>query len=153
MSLSEVVDTQYRIHVADLRGQEWEWRVVNVSYQGVEKMAPVLHLDGLLKRFVLDAEQSRQMMSLTSSPMPEEWIGAKIRVAPAKLGDNGTIVITAVELSSHRSRWLQYMIDAPWLLRLVAAALLLLAIILLAWLSWQVVSGIEQAQSFWFFEP
>jgi hypothetical protein len=100
MSLSEVVDEQYRIGVEDLHGREREWIVANISYQGLEDMVPVLHFEGMTKRLVLDQEQSRQMVALTRTALPEEWIGAHIRVTPRRKADSDGIDITAATLAS-----------------------------------------------------
>lgn len=125
MSISAAVDEGYRIHLADLDGQEWEWVITNVSYQGVEEMSPVLHLQGLSKRFVLDAEQSRQMMALTRSPIPEEWIGATIRVAPKQTADNGSIAITSAKLPVVPHRWPPVATRLAWLTGIVLLVVVL----------------------------
>jgi len=98
MSLSEIVDANYRIHVEDLQGREREWRISNVSFQGVEEMTPVLHFEGMTKRLVLDQELSLQMIELTRTAIPDEWMGAKIRIAPNPAGEGSKMAITAATL-------------------------------------------------------
>jgi hypothetical protein len=105
MSISEIVDAEYRIHASDLHKKESEWIVSNVSYQGVEDLAPVLHLHGITKRLVLNPLQSRQMMALTRSSIPEEWIGARIRLEVTSVADTATIAITAAEMPTRRRQW------------------------------------------------
>jgi hypothetical protein len=105
MSISETVDAEYRIHPPDLPQEQSEWIVRNVSYQGLENIAPVLHLDGMVKRLVLDPAQSRQMMTLTRSSIPEEWIGARIRLGVTTVADDKTIAITGADIPTPRRQW------------------------------------------------
>ena len=128
MSQSEVVEARYRIHAADLQGRQRKWVVSNISYQGVEDMAPVLHIEGMSKRFVLDPEQSRQMMSLTNTLMPDEWVGATIRVAPVAAADSDKIVITAADLPRRSAPF-----TVTWTARLALTALLIVVLVAVAY--------------------
>lgn len=127
MTASDIVDAKYRIHAADLQGQEREWVVANVSYQGLEDMSPVLHIEGSAKRLVLDSEQSRQMMQLTRTAMPDEWIGARIRVSPVQKPGSETIAIRSVDLPRDRRSYLIGALLAKWK-RLVLGSILLFAV-------------------------
>jgi hypothetical protein len=104
MAKSEIVDAKYRVHADDLNGQRHEWVIANVTYEGLEELSPVLHIEGLTKRFVLDQEQSHQMMSLTHSFIPDDWVGARIWVAPTVTAEDEKILITSADMPE-RSRW------------------------------------------------
>jgi hypothetical protein len=131
MSLSEIVDANYRIHVEDLHGQEREWRISNVSFQGVEEMTPVLHFEEMTKRLVLDQELSLQMIELARTAIPEEWLGAKIRIAPNPSSEGSKMSITAAKLPRPVAR------DAArrtknWLARFLLAGAIIVVIFAIA---------------------
>lgn len=132
MAHSDVVETKYRIHADDLQGQPREWVIANISYQGLEEMAPVLHIQGLAKRFVLDPEQSRQMTSLTHTPMPDAWVGATIRVAPIAAKDEAAILITSADLPNQRRIYSFRTLASAGTGRLIATVFLLAVLIALA---------------------
>ena len=104
MTQSAVVDSTYRIHAKDLQGLDLERRIINISYQGIEGMASVLHLEGVAKRLVLDQALSGQMMALTRSPIPEDWVGARIRLHASGEASDPTIVITGTDSSARHVR-------------------------------------------------
>lgn len=86
MSLSETIDEKYRISVADLGGRAQRLVIANVSYQGVEEMHPVLHFEGLTKRLVLTSSQCYDMIRLTHTAIPSDWIGETIILRPGRSG-------------------------------------------------------------------
>ena len=93
MSLSETVDEKYRISVDDLDGHARRLVIANVSYQGVEEMRPVLHFEGLTKRLVLTSNQSHDMIRLTHTAIPSDWIGETVNLRPEHSGDDRIIKI------------------------------------------------------------
>jgi hypothetical protein len=50
MSISPIVDANYRLQAVDLEGMARHVVIANVTYQGVEEMTPVLHFVGQTKR-------------------------------------------------------------------------------------------------------
>ncbi len=86
MSFSDAIDDKYRIHAADLDSRTHRLVISNISYQGVEEMRPVLHFEGLTKRLVLTQQQSFDMIRLTHSSIPTEWIGEAVILSPSVSG-------------------------------------------------------------------
>lgn len=134
MSISDIVDAEYRLHAADLNGHDMEWTVVNFSYQGLENLSPVLHLEGMAKRLVLDPRMSQQMMTLTHSSIPEDWIGATIHVSPSSREDNGTIQITGVDIAFGRGHSLWSVISQKWVYQFAISLIILAIVAVLLWL-------------------
>lgn len=138
MSVSDAVETGYRIQPTDLRGQETVRLIVNVSYQGIEDMSPVLHLDGTTKRLALDQEQSRQMMILTQSSIPEDWVGARIRLIPKGAASGATVTIAMGDVASRPRRWALMTSVPKWTSRVFHLIVALAALALLVWLAIQI---------------
>ena len=134
MSISDIVDSEYRLHAADLNGQDMEWAVVNVSYQGLENMSPVLHLEGMTKRLVLDPTMSQQMMALTHSSIPEDWIGAIIHVSPPSEEYNGTIQIKGVDIAIGQGQSLWSVVSQRRGYQLTVSLLVLTIVAVMLWL-------------------
>ncbi|GIV79657.1 hypothetical protein FKZ61_022960 [Litorilinea aerophila] len=82
MSISAIVDTGYRLHPHDLGGRARTVTVVNVSFQGVETLAPVLHLAETPKRLVLTPDQIAVLITLSGSLVPSTWIGLTVELHP-----------------------------------------------------------------------
>jgi hypothetical protein len=95
MSRVEIVDENYRLQVNDLFGEVREVAISNVSYQGLEELTPVLHFHGGHKRMVLSAIQVRDLIILTGTPLPEQWIGYRLFLTPLTIGDEQQIAIRA----------------------------------------------------------
>lgn len=93
MSLSDIVDERYRLHAADLDGLPIAAVISNVTYQGVEELSPVLHLEGFQKRLVLSKAQSQDLMRITGSAIFSDWIGQRIELRPIKAGRESFIAI------------------------------------------------------------
>ncbi len=93
MSISDAVDEKYRIHTADLGSRAQRLVISNISYQGVEEMRPVLHFEGLTKRLVLTQQQSFDMIRLTRSSIPTDWIGETVILKPVRIASETTIEI------------------------------------------------------------
>jgi hypothetical protein len=71
-----IIETQYRLHPADLDGKPSKAQIANVTFQGIEAMQPVLHFTGHAKRLTLTPAQSRQMVTITGTTIVTQWIGA-----------------------------------------------------------------------------
>jgi hypothetical protein len=86
MSHSEIVDEGYRLRVSDLNGESIRVQIVNVSYQGLEQMTPVLHFAGQTRRLHLTQSQSRSLIEITGSATPSNWIGCTVELFPTHVG-------------------------------------------------------------------
>src|SRR5688572_10671203 len=82
MSISPVIDANYRLQPADLESAARQVVISNVTYQGVEEMTPVLHFDGQTKRLVLSPEQAGQVIEITGTPLLPQWIGVALILQP-----------------------------------------------------------------------
>ena len=78
MSISPLVDADYRLYAADLAGMARQVVIANVTYQGIEEMRPVLHIEGQTKRLVLSPEQVNQLIEITGTALLSRWIGIAI---------------------------------------------------------------------------
>ncbi len=135
MSISETIDEKYRLHVDDLSGRDRQLIVSNVSYQGIEEMRPVLHFEGLTKRLVLTRDQGFEMVRLTHTPVPSDWIGQTVLLSPAPMGGEPAIVIESASRNTRRlflARRLPHGGSSHLLLAIAILAALLIAIWLLA---------------------
>jgi hypothetical protein len=95
MSISPIVDADYRLYVADLEGSARRVVIANVTYQGVEEMTPVLHFVGQTKRLVLSPEQVQQMFEITGTILYPGWIGAAVILQPPNAREEPHIHIKA----------------------------------------------------------
>lgn len=82
MSISSMVDANYRLTATDLAGAPRRVHIANVTYQGVESMTPVLHFTGQAKRLVLTPQQTGQMIEIGGSAHFGDWIGKSIVLQP-----------------------------------------------------------------------
>ena len=114
MSLSETIDEKYRISVADLGGRAQRLVIANVSYQGVEEMHPVLHFEGLTKRLVLTSSQCYDMIRLTHTAIPSDWIGETIILRPGRSGAPVGATLVVARSSVVARPWTRIIqIDSP----------------------------------------
>lgn len=96
MSTSPIIDANYRLHPTDLAGAARQVVIANVTFQGVEAMAPVLHFVGQTKRLVLTPEQVRQMIDITGTSLFPQWYGVAVILHPKTSKKQGTIELKAV---------------------------------------------------------
>jgi hypothetical protein len=96
MSISDIVDERYRLHVADLEGRPTRAVIVNVTYQGVEELSPVLHLEGFAKRLVLSSTQSQELMRITGTAILSDWVGHQVELRPVAGGGEKRIAIRPI---------------------------------------------------------
>ena len=96
MSISPKVDANYRLQPADLQGIARQVVIANVTFQGVEKLSPVLHIEGQSKRLLLSSEQVTQMVEITGTSIFPQWIGVPVILQPKKSQGQTTILIKAV---------------------------------------------------------
>lgn len=82
MSISPIVDADYRLYPHDLDGIPRQVVIANVTYQGVEEMTPVLHFEGQTKRLVLTPEQVRELIEITGTVLYPKWIGLPVILQP-----------------------------------------------------------------------
>ncbi len=101
MSISQPVDEGYRLTPADLAGRPRRLRIANVTTQGLEGLAPVLHFDGLSKRMALTPTQSQQLIALTGSTLFNDWIGHTVILRPRRVAGGVQIAISAPDGPYH----------------------------------------------------
>ncbi len=84
MSRSQIVDQHYRLQSADLQGMPVRTVITAVSFQGLEELAPVLHLaNGSFKRLALAPEQREALIQVTQSTFCDDWVGCQIELHPS----------------------------------------------------------------------
>jgi hypothetical protein len=152
MSISPIVDADYRLQPADLAGSARRVVISNVTYQGVEEMAPVLHFAGQTKRLVLSHEQVEQMLDITGTILYPRWIGVPILLFPPAAIDGAQIQIKAVTARQRGSPMPVYVSEdrRGWILALSVVGLLLSTSILYAALNIDaILAGIEQLRANW----
>jgi hypothetical protein len=127
MSLSNIVDEQYRLRVEDLQGRARRVEIANISYQGVEELSPVLHFVGMSRRLVLNERQSQAMIDLTGSPRFADWVGYTIELRPAKVASQPTIALHKVEERRKKALWTNQPAGerAGWIMALLVVLILL----------------------------
>lgn len=82
MSLSPAIDTRYRLTPRDLGRRDYVVTITNVSWQGVETLTPLLHLKEFpQKRFLLDAVQQQELITILGTYRTDAWIGQQITIA------------------------------------------------------------------------
>jgi hypothetical protein len=134
MSISPIVDENYRIQAADLQGLARQVVIANVTYQGVEAMAPVLHFEGLSKRLVLAPEQVNQIVEITGTTLFRQWIGRAIILQPRITKTESAIFIKAVTAKQQGQPMPVYLSEdrRGWYLALSTVAILLTVSIVFA---------------------
>jgi hypothetical protein len=95
MSISPIVDANYRLLPADLEGKPRQVVISNVTYQGIEEMSPVLHFVGQTKRLVLSAEQANRVIEIAGTPLFPQWIGTSLVLLPSTSKGESRILIEA----------------------------------------------------------
>lgn len=129
MSISEVVDAEYRLHPADFAGRPQRLTIANVSYQGVEQLAPVLHFEGTTKRLVLSPDLIHRLVNLSGTPIFANWIGITIVLESSRVDGEDAIGIMAVENSPYAHRAVPDDADHSGTIRLAAATVGVFALI------------------------
>ena len=93
MPYSRAVEERYRLQPADLNGS-LEVTVTNVTLQGLERLQPVLHFEGLSKWLTLDDIQSDEMARATGSAVFQDWMGRRLVLTPLEEEDGPRIAIS-----------------------------------------------------------
>ena len=79
MSISPVIDARHRLQPHDLGRQEQVVTIRNVSRQGLERLAPLLHLREIRdKRLLLDPIQCQELAEITGTTNQADWIGRQV---------------------------------------------------------------------------
>lgn len=97
MSLSDTIDTSYRLHPADLGGRARTVLVFRVTYEGVEELTPLVHFEGMARPLALDADQRIQMAHIARSMLLADWVGTALVLRPARDEGADTIRLHALE--------------------------------------------------------
>jgi hypothetical protein len=152
MSISPIVDANYRILPEDLEGIARHVIVANVTYQGVEEMAPVLHFAGQTKRLVLSAEQVGQMIEITGTTLFPQWVGVAIILQPHVAQNGSSILIKAVTAKMRGQPMPVYVSEdrRGWIMALSVVGLLLSSSIIFAALNiTTILAAIQQLRDIW----
>ena len=152
MSISPIVDAEYRLQPEDLVGLPRHVIISNVTYQGVEEMTPVLHFEGQSKRLVLSPEQIAKIIDISGTLLYPQWIGLAIILQPPKSDTDDTIIIRAVDPHKHAKPMPVYVSEdrRGWVIALAAVALLLGASVLYAALNMPaILVGLQQLRDNW----
>lgn len=88
MSISDVIDRQYRLLPADLAGKPRRVIVRSVSVEGVESVTPLLYFEGVGRPLALDANQRIEMAHIARSTVLADWVGAALVLQPVR--DHGS---------------------------------------------------------------
>lgn len=105
MSLSSTIDDRYRLKPHDLGRQERVVTIQNVSRQGLEQLAPVLHLHEYAeKRLLLEPVNCRELIAITGTANQAEWIGHQILLAAQSDRDQLRIHLFSPQTPSSTSR-------------------------------------------------
>jgi hypothetical protein len=76
MSTAPVIDIRYRLRPEDIGRSGIYVTIQNVSWQGVEQLAPLLHLREFPgKRLLLDPQQQQALIQITGSAETRAWVG------------------------------------------------------------------------------
>lgn len=152
MSISPVVDAEYRIHPADLQGSTRHVVVTNVTYQGVEAMTPVLHFAGQTKRLVMTPEHVSQMVEITGSILHEQWLGCHLLLQPRVAKRESSILIKAVTRNARGKPMPHFLSDdrRGWIMALSVVGILFVFSIVVAMLNSDVLlASWQQLQDYW----
>ncbi len=92
MSISPIIDERYRLRPEDVGRGGIYVTVQNVSWQGVEKLHPLLHLREFpQKRLLLTQQQTHSLIEIVGSTLAQDWIGQRLVLVAAY--DDGEPVI------------------------------------------------------------
>lgn len=76
MSTAPVIDVRYRLRPEHIGRSGVYVTIQNVSWQGVEQLAPLLHFREFPdKRLLLDPQQQHTLIHLTGTTETQRWIG------------------------------------------------------------------------------
>lgn len=152
MSISPIVDTDYRLHIADLQGEARQVVIANVTYQGVEEMVPVLHFEGQTKRLVLSAEQAEQVIRITGTPLYARWINTPIILRPYITKTESRILIQPVDPKRKAQAMPTYISEdrRGWYLAIaIVGVLLILSVLYAVFYIEDILFGIQQLRDNW----
>ena len=152
MSISPIVDANYRLHPPDLEGAARRVVISNVTMQGVENMTPVLHFDGQTKRLVLDAEQAAQLVEITGTSLFAQWIGVAVILQPRTKKGHSQILLKAITAKERGQPMPVYMPDDKrgWRLSLIIVGILLTASLAYAALNMTtLLQAVQQLRDYW----
>lgn len=151
-SISPIVDDNYRLRSSDLEGMARHVVIANVTYQGVERMIPVLHFVGQSKRLVLSPDQVEQIIDITGTTLLPQWKGTTIVLQPGKGKDAAHILIKSITQNKHARPMPIYMPDDKrgWYFALTVVGTLLAASVAYAALNIEsILAAVQQLRDNW----
>lgn len=146
MSISTLIDRRHRLTPRDLGHRDHLVTIRNVSWQGLETLTPLLHLQEFpTKWFALDAEQHQTIVRLLGTHHTDDWIGCQLFIAAQSDRDQLRIYLFAPQEPSQRGHkalipqeiHIPESISATFILLLILFALFLL------------VALLDQSDGFW----
>lgn len=142
MSISPIVDEHYRLHPSDLGRGSVQVTVQNVSWQGVERLQPLLHLREFpLKRLLLNQQQVQSLTEIVGSTLAHDWIGQRlVLVVEYQIGEPVITLHSAAPAQAEPTQW-----HPPALLNERTRTLLLLLLLALLFL---IVFLLDNANTF-----
>ncbi len=97
MSISPVIDEHYRLGPKDVGRGQVQVTIQNVSWQGVERLQPLLHLREFpRKRLLLDQWQVQSLIEIVGSSLDQDWIGHMVILAVEHGVNEPTIVFRPI---------------------------------------------------------
>ena len=134
MSISPTVDENYRLRAADLEGLARQVEIANITYQGVEEMAPVMHFVGQSKRMVMSPEQVNEMLEITGTVLAPKWVGTRILLQPHESGGEFYIRIEPLTAKQRGRPMPTYVSEdrRGWILALSVVIIILVASLIIA---------------------
>lgn len=82
MSISPAIDRRYRLEPRDLGRQEQIVTIQNVTHQGLESLAPLLHFHEIpSKKLLLEPIQCQELAAITGTTHQAAWVGHRVLLA------------------------------------------------------------------------
>ncbi len=146
MSISPVIDAHYRLQPKDVGRGQVQVTIQNVSWQGVERLQPLLHLREFpQKRLLLNPWQVQNLIEIVGSALDRDWIGHTIILSVEHGIDEPVIVFHAVARTS-----IPGVLSIPWQPRLhIPAQWRTLLLVLVLALLFALVFLLDNSDTFW----
>lgn len=146
MSISPVVDEHYRLQPRDVGRGQVQVTIQNVSWQGVERLQPLLHLREFpRKRLLLNQWQVQSLIEIVGSSLDQDWIGHRIVLSVEHGVHEPTIVFYPATTPGGASRS-----ALPWQPRLqFSAQVRTLLLLFVLGLVFALVFLLDNSDAFW----
>ncbi|NJN82874.1 MAG: hypothetical protein HC802_11745 [Caldilineaceae bacterium] len=105
MSRAQIVDEKYRLQEGDLERRPQRVVIANISFQGLEELHAVLHLQGATKRMVLSPAHCQELIRITGSVEWADWVGQTIELIPPRREEPTQITIREIDTEDSHRTW------------------------------------------------